>query len=122
MPTLHEEGKGASATLACGSSASRRKQLANGLERFETQRDGLSAMMASRSRSRRLPVLLARARHQGLAPARQGHGPQQQRLHAARKGGVTGLDGEPTVPELVSEADLPKVDVPSMGRERHARR
>ena len=64
-------------------------------------------------------VLLARAHPQGLAPARQEHGPQQQRLHAARKGGVTGLDGEPTVPELVSEADLPKVGVPSMGRERH---
>jgi len=66
VPTLHEEGTGASVALACG--------------------------MASKSRSRRLPVLLARARPQGLAPARQEHGPQQQRLHAAREGGVTGLD------------------------------
>jgi len=58
-------------------------------------------------------VLLARARRQGLAPARQEHGPQQQRLHAGREGCVTGLASELAVPELVSEADLPTVGVPS---------
>ena len=62
-------------------------------------------------------VLPARAGRQGLAPARQQNGPEQQRLHAWREDGVSGIDGELAIAELVGEAHLPQVGMTLLGAE-----
>ena len=71
--------------------------------------------MASRSLSRRRRYCRRVLSARSPPSAGDDHGAKQQRLHARGEDGITGLDGELAVPQLMGEADLPGVGMALLG-------